>query len=148
METFANLDITSANSKSILTVDELYPAGIELSHFSADTSLAVDSIQMAETRMGVDGEMVAGYTPNIVPVTITLEAASPSFSPFALIAAAMRQNQRVYGCILVCTVPSIKKVFTFDTGVLQSGTPFPTGNKVLAPTSWVFHFKSVSVASI
>ena len=58
-------DITSANAKLILTCEELYPSGVELQMFSTNQAWNADALQVAETRMGVDGHMAAGYVPNI-----------------------------------------------------------------------------------
>lgn len=76
----SNFDVTSANAQLVLTVDELYPSGIQLQQFSADGIFSSDSIEMAETRRSVDGYMVAGVIKNISSVTLTLEASSPSAS--------------------------------------------------------------------
>ena len=75
---FDNLDITSANAELILKVAEIYPAGIVLQMFGTDQAFNMEAVDITETRMGVDGRMVAGVTPVIYPVTITLEASSPS----------------------------------------------------------------------
>lgn len=143
-----NFDITSANATAILVIDTIFPAGFELQMFGTDQALGMESIDIAETRKGVDGKMVAGYVPVIYPVTITLEAASPSRSALALVWQAMAINRTVYPCTLVCTVPSIKSVFTWSTGVMKSGAPFPRLGKVLEPTTWQFDFQDFVCAGI
>ena len=60
----------------------------------------------------------------------------------------MAINKRVYACNLVCTVPSIKAVFAWTVGVMKSGTPFPSLQKVLAPTTWTFEFQDFTRAQI
>ena len=139
-DTFAGFDITSANSVSILTVEELFPSGITLEQFGTDQAVNMDSLDIAETRMGVDGFMVAGYTPNIKVVSISLEASSPSFDALAQVYEAMETFRRIYSVKLVSTVPSIGKVFTWSNGVLKTVTPFPSQKKVLDPTSLTFNF--------
>ena len=141
------MDITSANATAVLTVDKLYPAGIELEMFGTDQAISQESLEIAQTRMGVDGRMVAGVTPNILPVTITLEAASPSFTALSNLWAKIDAEKRIYQCTLVCTVPSVSQIFTWTTGVLLSGVPFPSLGKVLAPTTWVFHFERLKRSS-
>ena len=141
------MDITSANATAVLTVDKLYPAGIELQMFGTDQAISQDSLEIAQTRMGVVGRMVAGVTPNILPVTITLEAASPSFTALSNLWAKIDAEKRIYQCTLVCTVPSVSQIFTWTTGVLLSGVPFPSLGKVLAPTTWVFHFERLKRSS-
>ena len=71
-------NITDANSVVILSVDDLYPAGVQIQGFSTDTAWTAGDSQIAETRMGVDGRLSAGYTPQPRTITISLEASSPS----------------------------------------------------------------------
>jgi hypothetical protein len=144
----SNLDITSANAEAILTVEEIFPAGIILQLFGTDQAVNMEAIDMAETRKGVDGKLVAGYVPVIYPVTITLEAASPSHASMATLWQASAANKRVYACNLVCTVPSIKSVFTWSVGVLKNGAPFPSLQKTLAPTTWQFDFQDFERSGI
>ncbi len=143
-----NLDITSANAEAILTVEEIYPAGIVLQMYGTDQALDMPAIDISETRKGVDGKLVAGYVPTIYSVTITLEASSPSKEALATVWEAMATNRRIYACNLVCTVPSIRTVFTWSTGVLRNGAPFPSMQKVLAPTTWQFDFQDFEHSGI
>lgn len=148
MSQVSNLDITSANAQAILTVEQIFPAGITLQMFGTDQAISMDAIDTAETRKGVDGKLVAGYVPVIHPVTITLEASSPSHYALSTVWQAMAVNRRVYACNLVCTLPSINAVFTWSTGVLQNGAPYPSMLKVLAPTTWLFHFQDFERSGI
>lgn len=148
MSQITGLDITSANAEAILTVEQIFPSGIVLQQFGTDQALNMDAIDIAETRKGVDGKLVAGFMPVIYPVSITLEASSPSLQSLATVWQAMSANRRVYACTLVCTVPSIKAVFTWSTGVLKNGAPFPSMQKVLAPTTWQFDFQDFERSGI
>ena len=73
-ESLHNMDITSANSTAFMTVNKLFPAGFAVEGFGTDQAVSGDSMQITETRIGVDGKMSAGVVVNILPVTITLEA--------------------------------------------------------------------------
>jgi hypothetical protein len=137
-------DITSANAQIVLICETVVPVGVLLQQASVDTWAASDAIQVAETRMGVDGYMAAGVTPNIVPVTITLEANSPSKRVLDMIAQAMIANKQPYRCTLMITLPSTGEGFAFYRGVLQTANHLPALQKVLAPTQWVFHFERVN----
>lgn len=138
-----NFDITSANASAVMTIEELYPNGLKLERFSTDAAIVADSQQVAETRMGVDGRMAAGVTPNIYPVTITLEANSPTAAAFTTLFEAMSSNKQLYVCNLTIKIPSIGKTYQFSNGVLQTANPMPGLNKVLVATTWVFHFESM-----
>lgn len=138
-------DITSANATLVLTVDGLFPAGIRLEQFATDQSYSMDELTIAEDRMGVDGNLVAGWVPSIKSVTIMLEASSPSYRALANFYRACEQKRGFYRCSLVASVPSIEKTFIWSQGVLKSGTPVPAGKKVLDPTTWKFDFGKLEV---
>jgi len=140
-------DITSANATLVLTVDQLFPAGIRLEQFATDQSFSQDELTIAEDRMGVDGYLVAGWIPSIKSVTIMLEASSPSYEALAQLYLACEQKRGFYQCWLVAAIPSIGKTIIWSSGVLKSGTPVPAGKKVLDPTSWKFDFAFMSVSN-
>lgn len=143
-----NFDITSANAELVLTVAEIFPAGIILQMFGTDQAFNMEAVDITETRMGVDGKLVAGYTPVIYPVTITLEAPSPSRFSLSTVWEAMSSNRRIYACGLVCTLPSIGERITWSTGVLKNGVIVPPGQKVLGVTTWLLHFEKLERARI
>lgn len=140
-----SMDITSANARVVLSCS-LFSA--QLQQFSTDTSFEGEDDQVAETRMSVDGKIVAGQTPNIKPVTIHLEASSPSIQYMTLLKQSMEKNRKIYECNLVILIPSIGKRITYSHGVLQSAKDLPDGKKVLDPTSWTFHFQDKSTESL
>lgn len=92
------MDITSANATLSLQCSLFYA---NLQQFSADTMYEGEDDQVAETRMGVDGKMVAGQTPNIKAVTIHLEASSPSVEYLNLLKQSMEKNRKIYECTLL-----------------------------------------------
>lgn len=142
------MDITSANSTAILVVEDLFPAGIKLDHFTADTAISSDGLQIAEARMGVDGHLAAGYTPQPVRVTVNLEADADCATMLQTVYSAMVATKKVFKCSLVVTCPSVQKVYTFSTGVLDNCTAFTSIGRVLNPTSWSFVFEKFYAAGI
>lgn len=140
-----SMDITSANATVILSCD-LFTEYLQ--QFSTDTAYEGEDDQVAETRMGVDGKLVAGMTPSIKAVTIHLEASSPSVENLTLLKQAMTTNRKIYECSLVIMLPSIGKRITYSNGVLQSAKDLPDGKKILDPTNWTFHFESKSVENM
>ena len=139
-------NITSANAQLYLTVDELYPAGIPLQNFSADSMATSDDMEISQVRMGVDGGMAAGYVPSPYTVTITLEASSPSLETMQSILQAMKVNKRTYECSLILVIPAAGQVHKWSHGVLTNGNPVPAPKRVLDPTSWKFAFQDYIVA--
>lgn len=137
-----SLDVTSANASVVISCG-LFSA--EMQQFSTDTSFEGEDEQIAETRMGVDGKMVAGQTPNIKTVTIHLEASSPSVQYLTLLKQAQETNRTIYPVSMIISIPSIGKRISYSNGVLQSAKDLPDGKKILDPTSWTFHFQDKSV---
>lgn len=140
------LDITSANATVAISVESLFSVNLE--NFSADSSFTSDTVQAAETRMGVDGHLAAGYTPAIKTVTINLEAGSPSATFMQLLRQAQEVNMKPYKVQMIISVPAIGKRYSFSNGVLQSFKDLPDGQNVLSPSQWVFHFEDLSVEGL
>ena len=134
--------ITSANSSAILSVNTVFPAGIALQMFSIDTGINMEEVQIADTRMSVDGHMVAGYIPSIKTVQIGLEPASPSYEALCQLYRLTENKRGFYECGLVLTIPDLNggQVFTWSKGVLVSGTILPPVQQLLQPTTWTFRF--------
>ncbi len=139
----SNFDVTSANAQLVLTVDQLFPSGIELQHFSADGVFSSDAIEMTETRRSVDGRMVAGVIKNISSVSIVLEAASPSVASLEYLRDCMEANNTPYECTLTCFIPSLGVTRTFVKGVLKSAPPISAAQRTMQPTQWGFDFERV-----
>ena len=121
---------------------------VNLENFSADSSFTSDTVQAAETRMGIDGHMAAGFTPAIKTITINLEAGSPSTEYMQLLRQVQEVNMKPYKVNMVISIPSIGKRYTFSEGVLQSYKDLPDGQNVLSPTQWVFHFEGMSAEGL
>ena len=141
-------NITSANAVIVMTVEDLFPAGVRLEQFATDQALDGDDHEYAQARMGVDGQLGAGYVPNPWNVTVMLEASSPSLKVMQAVAQAMRTNRRTYEISFTVTIPSLKQVHTYRDGVLQSGKDLPAIKKTLDPTSWRFVFGKFNQSGI
>ena len=138
-------NITSANASLVLIVDTIIPAGVQLQHFSTDAAFDASEVTVVEDRMGVDGNLAAGWIPSIKTVKVNLEAGSPSMWFLDMLARAMESNRTIYKCALVATIPSIKKIYTWSGGVLKSGSLVNNAKKVLDPTSWTFDFADLTI---
>lgn len=138
-------NITSANATVILKVDTVIPAGAILQQFSSDMSYSQGEIANAEDRLGVDGNLAAGWVPSLKVVSISIEASSPSYTILASLLRAEEANRTKYECTLIATVPSIRKVFTWGRGILKSTSAVANAKKVLDPTTWTFDFAALDI---
>lgn len=138
-------NITSANASLVLIVDTIIPSGVPLQHFSTDSMFDQGETTVVEDRMGVDGNLAAGWVPAIKTVKVDLEAGSPSIWYLDMLARAMENNRAIYDCTLVATIPSIRKIYTWTKGVLKTGNLVNNAKKVLDPTSWTFDFADLTI---
>lgn len=138
-------NITSANASVVMVVENLFPAGVTLEQFGTDQAFSQEQSQVTETRMGVDGQMVAGWIPTIKILTITLEASSPSFDYMVQLFRAMDKGRTIFPVTVVARIPSIDQTITWSNGVLHDANPVPAANNVLDPTTWIFHFQDMIV---
>ena len=111
----------------------------DISYYQA---LSGENIQVTETRRGIDGKMSAGVITQIVPVTITLEANSPTLAYFKAIAEYQEASKKLCPVTLTVSTPSIGETTIFTNGVLQTAPSMANINRTLEATQWVFHFES------
>ena len=140
--------ITSANSVLMLGVANLFNIPVQIEGFAADDAFTIEDVDMAETMMGVDGKLSAGWIPMPKSMEITLQADSPSNSFFdALIAAetVAREKFQVNGTILL---QGTGKLYALTTGYLKKGNVMPPAKKVLQPRKFTIEFQSISSAPV
>lgn len=142
------LSITSTNSTYILAIAGVFPIGQKVEGFSADAAFAQDAVDMAETVMGVDGYMSAGYTPYITPQTITLMPNSPSFVIFNAWIMAQKTAREVFSANATILIPSIGKKYALTNGVLVNAKLIPDVKKVLQPVEYKLHWEDISPAFV
>lgn len=140
--------LTSANSVFILTVPGVFPAPVQIQGYSADDQFTADAVDVAETSMGVDGKMSAGFVPFITPINITLQADSESADLFELWLGAQQTIREIIFGEAVITIPGIGKTYACHKGVLKQVKLFPDGKKTLQPVSYQLHWESVVAAPI
>ena len=136
--------ITSANSVFTIVVPGLFPAPVQLRGYSSDRAFTTEAVDMAEVQMGVDGRMTAGFVPNPVKQTITLQADSPSKDIFTALIQAMKTAREVYFVSGSIALPSTGEAFTLTRGILTNAKQIPDAQKVLQPVDYVITWESVS----
>lgn len=139
-----NSTITSANSVFTLVVAGLFPAPVQLKGYASDKAFTTEAVDLAEVQMGVDGRMTAGFVPNPVKQTITLQADSPSKDIFTAVIQAMKTAREVFYISGSISLPSTGESFTLTRGILTNAKQIPDAQKVLQPVDFVITWESVS----
>ena len=139
-----NSTITSANSVFTLVVAGLFPAPVQLLGYASDKAFTTEAVDLAEVQMGVDGRMTAGFVPNPVKQTITLQADSPSKDIFTAVIQAMKTAREVFYISGSISLPSTGESFALTRGILTNAKQIPDAQKVLQPVDYVITWESVN----
>lgn len=127
--------ITSANASVILTVPLVFTLPQVILGFAADDAFTQDPADLAETRMGVDGNLSGGYTPSVKKFSIALMPDSPSLTSFETWKAAIEaaKDQLPAGSNFVVTLPAIGKAYLLNKLFFKNSSMMPSAKKVLEP---------------
>ena len=142
----ATTTITSANSILTMIVPGLFPVPVSIQGYSTDDAFMLDALDLAETVMGVDGRMSAGYVPKEVKLTVTLQADSASKDFFAILTQAVKTAREVFYMSATLSLPSTGEAFTFTRGILTNVEQLPSAKKMLQPQKFVITWESVNRA--
>ena len=140
----ADTTITSANSVFTIIIPGLFPVPVQLQGYYSDRAFTTEAIDLAEVNMGVDGRMTAGYTPNPVRQTITLQADSPSKDIFTALIQAMKTAREVFYITGSIALPSTGESFAMTRGILTNAKQIPDAQKVLQPMDYIVTWESVN----
>jgi hypothetical protein len=140
--------ITAANSVFLLAVGGIFPVPQQLQGFAADAAFAFDAVDPAETVMGVDGHMSAGYVPYMTIQTISIMPDSPSLSIFETWLAANNTAREVFFADATIILPAIGRKYALTHGVLTSAKAAPDVKKVLAAVEYKITWQAVTPAFV
>ena len=136
--------ITAANVVLTITVPGLYDTPQQFSGYSTDKVWSSDTLKLAETMMGVDGKLSAGYTPNPVSMTLSLQADSFGIDIFDNVIQNTQQQREVYRVSGSISVPATGKVYQGVNGVVESAKVMPDASKVLQPQEYIIIWESLT----
>jgi hypothetical protein len=139
----AERTITSADATFVISSADIALAATVLEGYAADAAFAMENVDIAETVMGVDGKLSAGWIPRPYPQTITLQPDSPSRPIFDALVGTSDAGRTIYRLNGVITLPGNQYSHSFSRGVLVNYTPMPTGQKILQPMTFQIVWESV-----
>ena len=135
--------ITSANAVALLTVAPLGFTAVQLQGFAADAAFSMDGADIAETRLGVDGRLSAGWVPRIYRQTWSFQPDSDSIALFDAIAGAQDAGQTIFRLGMVIRLPATARSYDFFRGVLKNYKVMPDAKRVLDPVNFVIEWERV-----
>jgi hypothetical protein len=131
-------DITSANAQIFLTAPDVFPVAQRLQGFAADDIFDIDAIRTAETSMGVDGFLSAGFVFEQVNQTIVLQADSPSM--FVMDQIYAYELILIGKEVLSATIklPSLGVQYNIEKGFMTGYAPVSSARKIQQPRRFTF----------
>lgn len=140
--------ITAANSVVTLSIANLYPTPQQLQGYSADAAFATGDVETAETVMGVDGFMSAGWVPFKTDQTYSIQADSDSRRIFEDWLSAQNQQREVYIATGLIILPAIGRQYVMTRGVLTKAKQIPDAKKVLQAVEYTITWAQITPSNI
>jgi hypothetical protein len=138
--------LTAVNAVIMLTIPGVFNQPQQLQQFGVDDVADADTLVVAETMMGVDGNLSGGYVYNKVKYIYTLMANSPSvfvFDQWKLAQDAAEDTFEASGLLLL---KSLGTKWTWKTGFLVDWKPAPDVKKTLKERKFAIEWERVSPA--
>lgn len=139
--------ITSANTVYMLGITSLFPTPQQLQGYSADDVFSTDPLQSAETIMGVDGRLSAGFVFVEVKQGIQLQSDSASNDIFDRWWAAQQVARDIYFASGTVLFPSLGKKWAMTRGVLTMYPPMPDVGKTVKPRKYGITWEGIQIAN-
>lgn len=136
--------LTSANAILLFSVDGLFPVPQQIQGFATEDIFEAEAIDNAETAMGVDGKLSAGWVPNPVKLGITLQADSESVDFFEQVYLAQQAVRETYVWNGTIFLRAVQKKFAMHRGFMTNYKPLPDGKKILQPRKFMLTFEAVT----
>lgn len=123
--------ITSANAQFAIIIPGVYNAPQILKGFATDDAFLTEAVENAETKMGVDGKLSAGFVFNPTIQNVVFQADSPSLDVFNNWQLAQLAGREVISCSATITIRSIGYSYVLTNGYLTQFKPMPDAKKTL-----------------
>lgn len=139
----AERTITAADATFVISSADFALAATILEGYAADAAFATDNADTAETSLGVDGKLSAGWVPRSYNQTITLQPDSISRSVFDALVAAQDASRTVFRLNGVINLPGNQFSYSLSRGVLKNYSSMPNAQRVLQPMTFVIEWEKV-----
>ena len=135
--------ITAANSIFLLSVNSVYPVPQMLQGYATDDAFSTEAVEIAETKMGVDGTLSAGFVFQPIKMSVSLQADSASILIFDAWYAAQKAQQDIYWANAIIRIPGTQRSYVLTNGVLTNYMPIPDVKKTLDHLKYAITWESV-----
>ena len=136
--------LTMANAVITLVVPAIELGPFQLQRFAADDVFNTGELDVAETSMGVDGNLSAGFVFREVAQDYTLQGNSDSIANFDQWYQAEQTAKDKYQASGTIILKAIGMKYNMVIGFLKGYTPVPSGGKIIKPRKFTIHWQSAT----
>lgn len=140
--------LTAANAVIMLSVPLVFPVPQQLQGFAVDDVFSTDPLASAETMMGVDGKLSAGFVFVSVKQNYALQADSESVDLFDDWFMAQQAAHEVFPADAVILLTAVGKKWQMTRGFLTGYPPLPDAKKLLQPRRFAIEWQEMSPAVV
>lgn len=140
--------ITSANAVLTLVIQGLYPTPQRIMGFATDDAFDSEPAEVGVTRLGVDGGLSAGWVPATTPMTIHLQADSPSIILFTTWDQTEQQISDKIPAEGSLSLPSRKMSYVMVNGFLRNIKRMPDARRVLEPQVFTIEWNKIVASAL
>lgn len=139
---------TAISAKLIINIPELGVVGHKVEGFGADDAVSFEEVDTTEVFIGVDGQLVAGFIPQLKTMRLTLAATSASLTIFNRLYQEMEKREEVVWIqSAVLILPAIRQGFALTNGALSGFVAAPNVKKTLQSVPVRIVWDSVKIAA-
>lgn len=144
----AEKTLTSANAVFLLGINGLFATPVQLQGFAAEDIFDAEGVDTAETVMGVDGKLSAGWVPSIKKIGISIQADSDTidfFEQWYAAQVAVRETYFGFGSIYL---RATQKKYNLVRVVLRNYKPLPDAKKILQSRKFMLDCQDIVASPI
>ena len=135
--------LTGASAIITIVIPQLFPTPVQLQGFAADDVYDMDSIEVAETLMGVDGRLSGGFVWKEIKQNFSLQADSASNALFENWYAAQVTGLDAFTAEGRTNIRATGQTYISTRGFLTTYTPAPSVGKLLKPRKYSVTWQNI-----
>ena len=126
--------ITAISAILTINIPALGITGHQVQGFSADDAFSFEEVNSMEEYIGVDGQLNAGYIPQLQTMRLTIAPTSTSATLFnRWFYTQKQQKEVVWAASGTIILPSVKLAYSLVNGALKGYIPAPPVRKTIQP---------------
>lgn len=141
-------DITSANAVFTLTIPGVFTAPQQIQGYAVDSAFDIEAVDVSENKIGVDGLGSSGLIYNLIPMTVNIQADSPSILLFETWLATNQGLVQSFACAASIVMPSIGRKYTMPTGYLKKSMQMASAGRVLKERPFTIDWVKIIPANL